>query len=471
MESNKNILIIATCTCRQTYFKVLPQRRDTSTVIATGHIDCHCYGTHRLPLLRDTSTAIATGDIEDTRNILQAINIYSYNREIFLKSLFKFHFCKIMAEISSNRGVTTYTDQHSNTTAPSEKVKVLEDVISTQAGVYIFIVSAATSLGLGVFGTITNTISIMVFIRQGLKDSVTISLFGLALADLWSLLTIILIAVLYGLSYLSPNPSVDYISVSAVFGGWPHALFLRISTWITVVICVERFLCVFIPLKVKLIFTAKRAGFVNIFVFISMTCCYAQIYASHGLHWVFAPTYNRSRLVMWITEDRVEREAISGLMNGIIFPSIAIIIITVSTAVMVRSLQTSMSFRKATTNAATSKKVEVAQHVQSTLTTDKNKKQSRPSSQKRVVKMVSSIAIVFILCSIPEMVLTYVSRLFVLELNLFKRYHNMYNLIYAIDYQLQNVNAGVNIFIYYSMSSKFKENFDQMFLSSATKKK
>ena len=105
---------------------------------------------------------------------------------------------------------------------------------------------------LELFGVTTNVISCMVFVRQGLRDRINLCLFSLALAD-FSFLLLIFSAKFFSFLGLFDGELEEYWSqkyLNTVLG--PMLGTMNISNLMTMIISVERCICVVSP------FTAKR---------------------------------------------------------------------------------------------------------------------------------------------------------------------------------------------------------------------
>ena len=105
---------------------------------------------------------------------------------------------------------------------------------------------------LELFGVTTNVINCMVFVRQGLRDRINLCLFSLALADT-SFLLLIFSAKFFSFLGLFDGELEEYWSqkyLNTVLG--PMLGTMNISNLMTMVISVERCICVVSP------FTAKR---------------------------------------------------------------------------------------------------------------------------------------------------------------------------------------------------------------------
>ena len=105
---------------------------------------------------------------------------------------------------------------------------------------------------LELFGVITNVINCVVFVKQGLRDRINLCLFSLALADT-SFLLLMFTAKFYSFLSLFDKDAGEYWSqkhLNTVLG--PLFATMNISNLMTMIISVERCICVLSP------FTAKK---------------------------------------------------------------------------------------------------------------------------------------------------------------------------------------------------------------------
>lgn len=80
----------------------------------------------------------------------------------------------------------------------------------------------------------------------------------------------------------------------------------------------------------------------------------------------------------------------------------------------------------------------------------------------KVVKMVVLISAIFIICYVPSTaVLIYM--LIDNEIRIDGLKKNLFIALFSALFKLESINAGVNIFIYLRMSSKFKVTFKKTF--------
>lgn len=118
-------------------------------------------------------------------------------------------------------------------------------------------------------GIIGNVISAVVIVKSGLHRPSNIILFGLAIADTMTLTHVLDVSEYFylqdsycihecNLLFFSYGPAFTILTLRVVLF-FVSALGGRLSTWITVLITVERLIAVYFPLKLSRIMTRRRA--------------------------------------------------------------------------------------------------------------------------------------------------------------------------------------------------------------------
>ncbi|CAG5134071.1 unnamed protein product [Candidula unifasciata] len=291
---------------------------------------------------------------------------------------------------------------------------------------------------IAIMGLILNILNIVTFIKQGLRDSVNISLLSLAVSDLGSLLFQFVLNLFWTPSFklLDLPYSPQHL---LYFMYWIHVLFTRVTTGTTAWVTFERCLCIVSPLKVKSIVTAKRTIFYIYTLYVIMAGSVAPIFYTTRLTMIFDRTKNKSVLGYVKIANR-DIESVTYALNNIL-PSIFFVFIVVCTCILVRALQKNARMRqRMTSNTAT---------VVS-------------SRDTKVAKLVTIISLIFIFCYAPNTILG-IMPLIDPEMKLDKSRGNVSIVIASFMLLLESVNAGSNFFIYISMSSRFKATFRQVF--------
>ena len=91
---------------------------------------------------------------------------------------------------------------------------------------------------------------------------------------------------------------------------------------------------------------------------------------------------------------------------------------------------------------------------------------NRENKEARAVKMVITIATVFIISSVPPSVHAYLDVL-VPGFYITGRYMFLYGLTGMLNIMIDCINSSANVIIYYNMSTKFRQALKEMFSRNA----
>ncbi|XP_012937356.1 neuropeptides capa receptor-like [Aplysia californica] len=298
------------------------------------------------------------------------------------------------------------------------------------------------------FGIVANVINMVVYAKMGLTDPVNITLFSLAISDLLSLITLVWHAICYNPLFRYSDIPFESVEVDFLTAGWPHLIFSRITSCLTAFITVERCLCVTIPLKVKLLLTARRTRILILgmyFVLITSSC---PIYYTTRLDWKFYPSRNRTLLGHVFIENRETIERVSFALNNVFIPMASFATVAICTGILVHKLRVKSKWRESTT----------APGVGSSKNTSLR--------DQRIVQMVIFLSAIFIVCFLPTTVafLAAAAMQPVYKLDGTGVMHlNSFIVTLTFSFILESINSSVNIFVYLKMSSRYKQVFNQLF--------
>ncbi|XP_012938007.1 adenosine receptor A1-like [Aplysia californica] len=272
----------------------------------------------------------------------------------------------------------------------------------------------------------------------------------LAVSDLCSLLTMIWLSICVNpLFYQSVLP-FDPRDILYLTGATPHILFAKIASLITAFITFERCLCIALPLRVKTIITPARTKVIVISIYIGMSVLMIPFYLGNRLEWVFDLTLNATVLKTTYTAEREMLEAIMFLTQGVFATAFSFIFVICCTIVLVVKLNSKTKWRQAT--ACKSDRAVEGVGVK----------------DQKVVKMVTFIAIIFIVCALPPTLLFFYMVIDP-SFRIAGIYRNLYLVIWSSSYLTETVNSSVNIFVYLKMSSKYRAVFMKTFLNKEEK--
>uniref|UniRef100_A0A2C9L001 G-protein coupled receptors family 1 profile domain-containing protein n=1 Tax=Biomphalaria glabrata TaxID=6526 RepID=A0A2C9L001_BIOGL len=289
-------------------------------------------------------------------------------------------------------------------------------------------------------GVILNLLNIAVFFKQGFKDTINIPFLGLAVADVCGLISLIWMSICYNPLMVGALPAFSFIDIQHITAGWPHVCFTRISGWLTAFITFERYLCIAVPLKVKRILTRKRTIIAVVFIFliviVSVVPVYVAIYIAPRLEEDGALVFG----IKYIP-DGANLENFSIYFSTFLqLSSFAFVI--VCTSGLVYKLNKKSKWRQATSSAGQNEAVS--------------------NRDKKVVKMVISMAVVFIVSFTP-VVIHMVAMLSKHDYMVGGRYQNLFLLCGTFVFNLEAINCSSSLCIYLKMSSQFKAVFLSLF--------
>lgn len=295
---------------------------------------------------------------------------------------------------------------------------------------------------ISLFGIAANIINIIIFYKQGFKNSVNISFIGMAISDLLCLLALLWVGVC--LNPLVAKTDVPWIPLEFQYltGSWPHITCGRITSYITVYITAERCLCIIFPLKVKQIITPRRTTIsICVIYFVNIVPLIPE-YSTLFLEWKIFPFWNRTLLSISYTSSRHHVEGLVFFLHSIMGLTSFLAVVLFTTLLIIKLKRTSEWRREVTSGSD--------DHVN--------------SRDKKTMTMIATIACILIVCYTPGTIISMTT--FVLpDFYLGKRFVNICAAMWSFGFLFQAINSSVNIFLYYRMSSVYRSYFGELFYS------
>ncbi|KAK0049082.1 FMRFamide receptor [Biomphalaria pfeifferi] len=341
---------------------------------------------------------------------------------------------------------------HLNTNRSTVNVNFLLRTIPGEVS-DIFTILCLNTVGeiIGLFGIVANIINILIFLKQGFRESINITFMALAVTDLGALLTLQMTNILVNPWSLTASQDYSPLEVVALLSFYPHNYFLRVSGLITAFAAFERCLGVVFPLKVKYIVNRKRI-LMGIFCIciIASPNVFIPFYCSY-LDWKVVPMFNISYFGIVYRED-VRRDfdfSFAYFYTDFFLPNLTLFLLITNNFIMAVQLTAHASWRR-----------EVAGKRESLSNQISRKEQ-------KIVQMLTKLSLIFIVCLIPQSaILTAVT--FVKEFGLGGPYFDVAWLCYCVSFLLESVHSSVNIFVFYRMSSRYRNIFQMLFSSHSS---
>ena len=312
---------------------------------------------------------------------------------------------------------------------------------------YILLSTSALTQVFSIGGVVTNAINIAVFVKLGFNETSNISLLALALCDLLST-----IMTIWGTLCVTPGFSDAELpflpaEISPLTGSGLSNLVFRCAAWVTAFISFERCLCILIPLKVKKWVTPKTTTVVMVVIFITTIGPYIGAHWRWKFVWKFLPGRNATVLGVAVVDTPflILKEKIENIVLGLIQPIVAFVTVLVCTVFLVVYLRRSSQWRKSMASAG-----------------GKTAGEDSSRKEEKVVRLVTSIATIFILCYNPN-TLMFLNMAIFPSFSVFGQHKNTFLTVYTLSIMANSVSASVNIFIYYKMGTRYRNALRLMF--------
>uniref|UniRef100_A0A2C9LR86 G-protein coupled receptors family 1 profile domain-containing protein n=1 Tax=Biomphalaria glabrata TaxID=6526 RepID=A0A2C9LR86_BIOGL len=315
--------------------------------------------------------------------------------------------------------------------------------------IYEIVTLVVISSAIGLFGLGANIINIIVFARQGLNNTVNIGFVGLAISDIVSLVTIEWYCLSFNPLFINSDINFFPPDVQHLSGGHPHGCFARITAWVTAYITFERCLCITFPLKVKQILTPRRTLLILVAIYFFVMLPLLPEYATAYIGLKYFPFLNKTLYGLVFTHDRYKVENLSFLLYAILM-FVSFVAVVIFTAVLVVNLNKKSQWRQKSTF-------------------DSTQSETISRRDRATVKTVIVIASVLIINFTPT-VAFYTGVFIVPEFSITGVNRNLFLVSAAFCFIFDTVNSSVTIISYYTMSSKFRQTFHELFSLCLRKK-
>ncbi|GFR73038.1 chemosensory receptor A [Elysia marginata] len=314
-----------------------------------------------------------------------------------------------------------------------------------------FILSIVMQI-INVTALVANSFNIAVFVKLGFAESSNISLLALSINDLIATVMSVWTCICGVPAFKTLDLPFNPDTIILYFGTGSWGFVIRCGAWITVYISFERCLCILMPLKIKQLITTKSTAVIIGIITVLTLSPIITLYVRWKFEWVLSPKTNRTILeVVVVNKPGLALfETVMHYLVGMISVFLAFVIVVVCTVFLAIHLKRSSQWRKSAIS-------EKSSHSD---ISDISKKPML-TKEERLVKIVISIAVVFIVCFTPNAVYHLCHALFP-DFSFLGRYRNLLYVTFMPTSILQSISATVNIFIYYSMGTRFRNAFREM---------
>ena len=296
-----------------------------------------------------------------------------------------------------------------------------------------------------------NVINLAVFFKQGLNERVNLSLFALSLADeIFLVQSMCFFGEQMHLQFTTKEmfgPMMRFITNNNLVGFFG---FSWVSQVLSAIIASERCLCVLSPLRSQTLLRTRTMAVIIVVVFLVVVGFYFVMATRYRIACIFVPATGTTWSIV-SSEFYRNHELLINYLDGFVYgagiPVVMITVVAATTIITAVKIRQAAAWRAGTSSASGS---------------SSSSSSSISPQELALTKMLIGIAVLFIVCVFPLALFRFVC-LFLPELNIGRRYHNLFTTGLSVLEALSYVNATFNIFVYYSIGSRYRETFWALF--------
>ncbi|XP_076448626.1 uncharacterized protein LOC143285253 [Babylonia areolata] len=301
-----------------------------------------------------------------------------------------------------------------------------------------------------IVGVIGNVVNMLVFAKQGLQDRINVCLFSLALADCGYVIALFIYRSYSLLAFLSTEVGAYWKirSLNTIFGVFWG--FSAVSNLLTLLVSVERCLCVVSPLRARQLLKTKVMVILIVLIYFFSLSSSLIFNAKYTVGTITDSNSNTTRYRAVFSDfylhNKVFVDIVYNYVLAIAFPFTSLVVVVVSTITTVIFLRRALSWKRKSANVddAVDKK------------------------EAAVTKMLLLVCYAYVIFVTPSVVNAFVVQ-FVNGWRPTGRYSNTFYVYVALMRLLTALNSSLNFFIYFFRGSKFRSTIRELFCGKKQK--
>ena len=295
-----------------------------------------------------------------------------------------------------------------------------------------------------------NVINMAAFYKQGLKERVNLCLFALSLADeLFMIEVMLLFGEQMHVQFTTKErfgPLMRFMAnnnLVCFFG------FTWVSQVLSAIIASERCLCVLNPLRFQTLLQTRTMAVIICAVYLVVMGFYFIVATKYRIACVFDPSSGTAQYTAVASEFHRNHEKLVNYLDSFVYgagiPVTVMIVVTTTTAITAMKIRQAAAWRAVTSSASGN----------SSLSSSSSSISPR---EMALTRMLIGTSILFVVCITP-LAFFHFAWFFLPEMNIGRRNHNFYLTGLWILEVFSSINSSFNIFVYYTMGSRYRETF------------
>ncbi|KAK6177083.1 hypothetical protein SNE40_015260 [Patella caerulea] len=348
---------------------------------------------------------------------------------------------------------TTAGMPYSNSTTLTESFPQTGNMVSeATANLFFFALNCVCYPILFLLGTIGNIISVIVMVVQGLQDSTNVILVALAVSD-----------TLHLSMGVVEKASCIISSVDLVCGKnygvlmYPQVfmlrmMFVRITSFLTMLIGIERTIAVTVPLKARFLLSVKRIRIVVVFLYLIPILATIPMFLIFEVVYVPDPIHNTSMAVLqtkhFYLRNLGSYDFYLHYLNNVILRYVPVLTIGVCSLTVIIKLKMNELWNLKNKNVFSVERI---------------------LRQKKITKMALAITSVYMI-SMISVIIHQIWYAFDDNFRLFKPRKNTFMIVSEFASLFDALNASTNFILYVAMSEKFAATLKRLFCCDETRR-
>lgn len=294
------------------------------------------------------------------------------------------------------------------------------------------------------FGCLGNFLSLVVLVHHKMRNSTNSCLAALAVSDILVLLHSLLFAGITIISSYDPLRGRDLrITVYPFFGAYGSVVTARITSLLTTMLSIERFIAVYRPIKARQLCIKRHAHIGIAFIYVFTILVFIPLARKYHVITVRSPGTNRTMLILNKTEfgqNEMFYTCYGNILN-VVFRILPLLLILGLNSMIAVAIRKTWSIRR---------------------TLSHTYPQNGSCEQNRITVMLLFVSCVFVVCILPGAVSSFISQIWT-EYSRFGRARNLYHCVSYVAFFLETVNSSINFVIYMALSQKFWQTYKEIF--------
>ncbi|KAL3869107.1 hypothetical protein ACJMK2_041832 [Sinanodonta woodiana] len=291
---------------------------------------------------------------------------------------------------------------------------------------------------LTIFGLTGNITSLVILLHSKMRTPSGICLASLTISDTLFLITNMMRKSTCIIDRINTLVSSNFNATSFAALFYLKLSFSRITTWITVLISVERLIAVILPLKVKMLVTKRRMLAASIFIYVTTLASISPIAAQYKVGYVYDPKL-KTEIAYISTSDFYNNNINSLKIHNeyfltIVFRYIPMILMVILNVVIAITLGRGRRWRNTMQLFG--------------------RNEQRLKEETRITIMLLVVAVIFLLCLTPGDVLLIASDV-ITGFRFLGTQHNIFLVLSDVSLLFEIFNSSVNFVIYMTWNKQF----------------